>query len=353
MEVPRQSAPWYRRGMDVMDTHNLAEGQKLGTYVVLQCLGPGVNGAVYLARNPEIDAKVAVKVLPPELIGEDEQVSRFIDEARAVNVINHPGVVRIMDMGTHEDVGLYLVMEFISGRSLQQMIDGQEFPSLEEAVHIIRSIASVMAKVHETGIAHRGLRPASVFLVQDPEYPGGRRARITDFGMAKFLQDGENAGLTRTGTQLGVPAYMSPEQCLDAKSVDHRTDIFALGVIAYQLMARQLPFVGNSIGEIVLRHAKGKPETLLARYKNLPLAVDRTIQKALEIDADRRWPSMAALSDALSFLPQGWANLVAPREEEPPKPARGGFWQGASAKGMSSRVFIDGDEGDGGGDKER
>ncbi len=220
--------------MLLIDSHDLI-GKTVGNYRVLRCLGKGGVGAVYLGEHPGIQSRVAIKVLLPGMVTKPDVVSRFLDEAKAANRVGHAGIVRIHDCDQKEGIGVYLVMEFLERRPLDRVLtDGYSFSPVE-AAQVILQTASAIAASHAVGIVHRDLKPANLYLVPDPDMPAGVRVKVLDFGIAKLLtdQEGRESAQTSTGMIIGTPLYMSPEQCLDSKGVDARTDIYALGVIAY------------------------------------------------------------------------------------------------------------------------
>ena len=282
------------------DTDQLV-GKTIGSYRIVKCLGKGGMGAVYFGEHPKIESKVAIKVLLPRFVSAQDIVRRFFDEARAVNRIGHPGIVRIHDCNKQEDVGVYLVMELLEGESLAERFGRVGRLGWEEVARLVQQCASALHASHKTGIIHRDLKPANIFVVPDPDMPGGERIKILDFGIAKLLEDNDpmDGSGTRTGMVIGSPMYMSPEQCIDSKSVDRRTDIYSLGAIAYRLMAGEFPYEADTLGRLILKQQKEKPAPLRSLGVEVPAGVAEVIHKALETEREDRYADMAEFQGAL------------------------------------------------------
>ena len=274
-------------------------GKTLGNYRLIKCLGAGGVGAVFLGEYPRIESLVAIKILLPRFISNQEMVRRFLDEARAVNRINHAGLVRIHDIGTDEQLGKFLVMEYLRGVTLMDRIKDAGDLSLDVAVGLTRQAASALEATHAAGIIHRDLKPSNIFLCPDPEMPGGERVKLLDFGVAKLTQEGSLDGMTRTGAVFGSPHYMSPEQCVDAKNVDARTDIYSLAVILYAMLTRRMPFEARTFGQLVMMHQTREATPPSTYRPEIPEALERVILRGLEVDPLLRQGSMAELKDAL------------------------------------------------------
>ena len=266
-------------------------------------------GAVYLGENLKIESKVAIKILHPVHGVDSSMVQRFMGEARAVNRVGHPGIVQIHDFGDEESVGSYLVMEFLEGRSLRDEIKAcGRLPAMEVA-NIISQAAAALGEVHHKGIIHRDLKPDNMFLVPDPALPGGTRVKILDFGIAKLTEDSPNMGSsTMTGVVFGSPNYMSHEQCCDTKNVDLRTDIYALGVIGYELLCGKLPYKADSLGDLVRKQLTEVPPPPSLGDDEATVgweALDRVVLKALSVQADERFASMNDLVTAIHLALDG------------------------------------------------
>jgi serine/threonine-protein kinase len=264
-------------------------GTTIGNYVVRRKIGQGGMGAVYLAEHPRIGRQVAIKVLLPEVSRKPDVVQRFFTEARASSEIRNEHIIDILDFGELPDGTSYIIMEWLDGRSLRDLIAAGPL-ELGRALHIARGIGRALAAAHARGIVHRDLKPDNIFLIRrggDPDF-----VKVLDFGIAKLMQPGagDEHHLTKTGALIGTPSYMSPEQCR-GQPVDHRTDIYALGVILYQMLSGRLPFVAHALGELLLAHMTQQPPPL----HGLPPRVDEAILRALEKDPAKRFQHVEAM----------------------------------------------------------
>ena len=281
-------------------------GHKIGNYQITRLLGEGGMGAVYLGENPKIESKVAIKLLHP-MHGMDPAIlKRFIGEAKAVNRVGHPGIVRIHDFGQEDDVGTYLVMEHLEGRVLRDELKARgKLPGVEVA-NILSQAASTLGEVHKKAIIHRDLKPENMFLVPDVALPGGTRVKILDFGIAKLTEEGQGMGsATMTGVVFGSPNYMSHEQCCDTKNVDLRTDIYSLGVIGYELLTGKIPYKGESLGDLVRKQLMEVPPPPSLSNPDCTEALDRVVLKALSVEPDRRFATMDDLVTAIHMALDG------------------------------------------------
>ena len=275
-------------------------GKTVGNYRIIKCLGKGGMGAVYHAEHPEIESKVAIKVLLPRFVSSPDIVKRFFDEARAVNRIGHPGIVRIHDCNEQEGVGVFLVMEILEGQTVAERFEAQGKFSIDVVVRLMQQVASALDASHKTGIVHRDLKPANIFIVPDPDIPGGERVKILDFGIAKLLEDqGAIGSGTETGAVIGSPLYMSPEQCIDSKNVDHRTDIYSLGAIAYRLLSGEFPYEADTLGKLIIKQYKEKPKPISNLVPDLPSDLEWVIDQTLEVDREDRFQSMMEVREAV------------------------------------------------------
>jgi eukaryotic-like serine/threonine-protein kinase len=220
---------------------------RVGNFVLKRRLGEGGMGAVYLGENPAIGSKVAVKFLHPSLARDPAIVRRFYDEARAANLVAHENIVRVLDLGHDVERGFHLIMEYVPGQTLAARL-GQGPVPLAWAEQVLAQLCSALGNAHALGVVHRDLKPENILLV---EGNAGPYVKIADFGIAK-LRAQSVAGATALGDMLGTPAYMSPEQCHGAPA-DSRADIYALGVMAYELCTGQLPFSGN-VARLLVAH---------------------------------------------------------------------------------------------------
>ena len=282
-------------------------GEMLGSYKVVSKLGEGGMGVVYVAEHPMIGRRVAIKLLLPELSRDQEIVARFFNEARSTASIRHAGLVDVFDFGYHGGSGsAFLVMELLEGESLGARLRREHRLSLGLALVVARQVAGALAAAHAKGIVHRDLKPDNLFLVPDRDVVGGTRVKVLDFGIAKLAADGAVPGAagsgnlrTRTGTVMGTPLYMSPEQCKGAGAVDHRSDVYALGCILFECVCGKPPFGGDGFGEIIGKHMYEPPPPPRSLDPSLPPEVEAVILRTLAKPAAERYQSMQELEAAL------------------------------------------------------
>jgi serine/threonine protein kinase len=238
----------------------LESGRRIGNYVVREILGQGGMGAVYLATHAIIGRQVAIKVLRRELAHDAGQVARFLNEARAAALARHPGIVEVFDVGSLPSGVPYLVMEYLCGESLAQRLLRTGRLEIDQAAAITQQVASALAAAHQIGIVHRDLKPANLFLTFGREQPEMISCKVLDFGIAKLQSATTAVSTTQSGALLGTPLYMSPEQARGVRAgIDHRTDIYSLGAILYQMVCGTPPFVGDGWGDLLLRHMTEEP----------------------------------------------------------------------------------------------
>ena len=292
----------------------LAAGTKLGPYEIVAPIGAGGMGEVYRARDTRLQRDVAIKVLPATLSPDADHLRRFEQEARAVSALNHPNILAIYDMGTH-DGGPFLVMELLEGETLRERMQQGAIP-VRKALEIASQVARGVAAAHEKGIVHRDLKPANIFLTSDG------RVKVLDFGLAKLVQRGddvafgETQAFTRTneplshpsdpshtqpGMVLGTVGYMSPEQ-VRGRPADARSDIFALGTILYEMLSGHRAFQRDSSADTMAAILKEDPRDLSSEDKNIPPAVDRVVHHCLEKNPNERFQSARDLAFALDSL---------------------------------------------------
>jgi serine/threonine-protein kinase len=286
-------------------------GQTIGTYRIVREIGRGGMGVVYEAIHESIGQRAAVKVVSPELSSQSNFGSRLLNEARAISMVRHPGLVSIFDFNRLPDGTVFIMMEYLEGESLWQRYlrlrqEGSlgAWLSLSEAVQIARQIASTLAAVHRKSIVHRDLKPENVMLVDDPDMPLGERAKLLDFGIAKLRSSTptteDAVRRTDVGIVLGTPLYMSPEQFLE-EELDGQSDVYSLGAMIYEMVARQPPFAGRKWGELALKHLHEPPVPLRQIPVEVPEALDVLVMEMLAKDLHER-PIMAQVVDRLDEL---------------------------------------------------
>ncbi len=276
-----------------------AEGTTIGQYRIVRKIGEGGMGAVYLAQHALLGRHAAIKLLLPALSAQREVVERFFNEARATTTVTDPGIVSVFDFGYHTDGSAYIVMEHLEGESLEARVHRGPM-AVVDALKIMRQVASSLAAAHACGIVHRDLKPDNVFMVRDPEAQGGERPKILDFGIAKLTSDAPDRSRTRTGTLLGTPIYMSPEQCRGSGLVDHRSDIYSLGCVVYHMICGRPPFDFEGIGEIISAHLREAP--VPPSQFGATMAIDDVVLRCLEKQPEQRYQTMNELRGACEAL---------------------------------------------------
>jgi putative nucleotidyltransferase with HDIG domain len=272
-------------------------GKILAGHRLVTELGSGTMGTVYYAEHTVIGRRAAIKVLHPEVAQSEEGIARFHAEARSVNEIRHPNVAEITDLGQQDGVH-YVVMEFLEGETLGARLERTKLLDERSALRIVRQVASALGAAHERGIVHRNVKPENVFLTNHPDYPDF--VKVLDFGIAKLSGASGSVGhQTLAGALLGTPTYMSPEQCRGQAGLDHRSDIYSLGVVLYEMVTGRPPFVAAAVGEIIIKHAVEAPVPASELAPCLSPPVDAAISRALEKSPAARFATMQELRTAL------------------------------------------------------
>src|SRR5713101_8314002 len=274
-------------------------GRTIGSYRVVKPLGKGGMGAVYMAEHPVIGSKVAIKFLHPQYATDKKIVDRFFNEARAVNVIGHDNILKIIDLNVTDDKRHYFIMEFLHGKALQDLVLPDQPMPLSVAGPVLLQVCEALQAAHEHGIIHRDLKPDNVYLII---HKGKKNfVKVVDFGIAKLTDDqGQSTGKTQTGMVMGTPAYMSPEQAGGMTNrIDGRSDVYSLGCVMYQMATGKLPFPGTSFGEVLIGHLQIPPPRPRESVPGIPEAYEAVILKCLEKPQDNRYQSMKELHDAI------------------------------------------------------
>ncbi|RMH44050.1 MAG: serine/threonine protein kinase [Deltaproteobacteria bacterium] len=286
-------------------------GQVLaGRYEITRQIGVGGMGAVYEARHTLIGKRVAVKVLLDKYANKEQVIARLEQEARLASSIGHPNIVDITDFGETADGRRFVVMEYLEGASLSRRLADEGPMPAPRIAHICVQIASALGAAHKKGIVHRDVKPDNVFLIARDDDPDV--VKVVDFGISKALRPADDDGaasprLTQTGMVLGTPLYMSPEQARGDEQLDHRIDIYALGVIMYELATGQVPFTGTNYLNIISQvlSQPPRPPREVRPDLDIPPALEAIILKALAKDPAERYQTMDELADDLRALAGG------------------------------------------------
>jgi serine/threonine protein kinase len=261
-------------------------GSPVGEYEIQSQIGEGAMGTVFSAVQPLIGKQVAIKVLKAELCANQASIDRFVHEAQAVNKIGHPNIVDVFSLGELPDGRAYMVMEWLRGEDLKARLARGPM-AVADACDILDGIARALEAAHAKQIVHRDLKPDNVFLHRLDDGP--LMVKLLDFGIAKLVRVTPGTEKTQTGNMLGTPKYISPEQARGI-SVDHRSDIYSLGVMAYEMLAGRCPFQGETAMDIVVQHL-GEPAPALSTFAKVPKALEQCVMRMLEKDPINR-PSL-------------------------------------------------------------
>jgi serine/threonine-protein kinase len=273
-------------------------------------------GAVYLAEDLKHRRRVAIKVLRPELaagLGTD----RFLREIEVVARLQHPAILPLLDSG-NTDGWVYYIMPYVEGESLRDRLARQGQLPVEETARIVSELLDALAYAHGKGVVHRDLKPDNIMLA-------GRHALLLDFGVAKAVSESaEPAFVTTTGVALGTPSYMAPEQAVAGKEVDHRADLYSLGVVAYELLAGRRPFTGNTAQAIVAAQMTERPADLRTHRPGVPEDLAHAVMRALERRPTDRWQSAGEMLERLEPFVTSSGEIARPGE--PRSRRRRGRW---------------------------
>lgn len=271
--------------------------EKLGRYQVMGEVGRGAMGVVYRGWDPQLERPVAIKAILTEAVTggtKEEIVARFLREAKLAARIAHPGVVTVFDAGEEQDQ-LFLVMELVEGESLAARLRRGDFPTTEQALELAAQVAEALGAAHQSGIVHRDVKPANVLITRDG------RVKVSDFGVAKAV--GEATGLTLTGTAVGSPAYMSPEQ-VRGEQVDARSDLFSLGVMLYEMLLRRRPFPAETLTTLVYQILHEDPFADPQGFGQLSPDLVKLLKWCLAKDRSQRIPDAATFVSRARVLAQ-------------------------------------------------
>jgi eukaryotic-like serine/threonine-protein kinase len=298
-----------------------APGDVLGQYRIIDLLARGGMGVIYRAQHVRLGRQVALKVLKPSLVVRSDVVERFFTEARAVNEIGHPNIVDVIDfveVADQQPPLVYMVMELLAGQDLARRIRTRGPLDPAEAVAIADRVADALAATHRRKILHRDLKPENVFLAEPGE--GGPRIKLLDFGIASAFGEKKEQRLTDPGSAVGTPAYMAPEQVLE-RELDERTDIYALGVLLYEMLTGAVPFAGSSSAETLMKQVQEQPEPVGRRRRVLPPVpplLEQVVMTCLQKDPRQRYQNMGQVRAALASAVDATApSLPRPRAARP------------------------------------
>ena len=275
----------------------LSPGQLIdGRYRILRQLGEGGMGAVYEAENQRILRQVAIKVLHADVSQDAATVERFEREAQAAGRIGNKHIVEVLDLGSLPTGERYMVMELLQGVSLGDYLKQHGVLSTQVAIRIARHLLDALSAAHTVGIIHRDLKPDNLFLVEED---GSFLVKLLDFGISKFAEIAQDMGVTRTGSVIGTPQYMAPEQARGRKDIDHRVDVYAAGVVLYEMLSGRRPFSGDTVNELIIKVATEQPPSLNDWAPQLDAGLTQIVDRALSNDREARFASAQAFLEAI------------------------------------------------------
>jgi serine/threonine-protein kinase len=287
----------------------ISVGSSVGNYRVVSKIGAGTMATVYLAEHPRINKKVAIKVINPDLSTSKEMVSRFFTEARAASQISHDHVVDILDFGQTPEGDNFMIMEYLEGQTIASRLKAAGRLDAPTVLHIAVQIVDALHVAHGQGVIHRDLKPDNIYLIK--RGPIQDFVKILDFGLAKLLSnsaEGQNHR-TSSGSVLGTPHYMSPEQCEGKLTIDGRADLYSVGCIMYQMLTGELPFPGDGFAEVLIKHLGELPPLIRLKVPSVPLSVEKIVLHCLAKDPAYRFQSAEELGRAL-YDPEGFSNWI-------------------------------------------
>lgn len=304
-----------------------------GRYRVLRVIGAGAMGVVYLAERREDGERVALKLLRADLARDRMLAARLRREASAMRRVFHPNVVALLDEGEIEDLGPYLVMEYLEGEPLSARLASRTRLSPHDAVAITEDVLAALEAAHTVGVVHRDLKPENIFLVAQgradtcaAEGPARERAKVLDFGISQILRDftaADKLKLTRTGTVVGTPVYMAPEQALGDGGADHRVDVYAAGVALYEMLSGCVPHDGDNYNQVLAHALTFDPVPLASRNVALDQGLCDLVHRAIARDPRERFPSAGAFRAALCAWRESYEHRSVRSTEPAPPLLRG------------------------------
>lgn len=274
-------------------------GQTLaGKYLVEELIKHGGMGSVYVGKHVLMDKTVAIKVLRTSLAADNDVVARFSREAKAASRINHPHAVSVTDFGEDENGVVFLVMEYLHGRTLKEVIKAEGPMAIDRALEIVRQVAGALDVAHQQGVVHRDLKSDNIMLSRTN---GDEWAKVLDFGIAKIQQPagGRDIDITAPNLVIGTPQYMSPEQCSQSAPLDARSDIYSLGIIVYEMLAGHVPFTGESPTVIMMKQVQDQPPPIKEARPDLPEGLEKAVTKALAKQPADRFQTAGGFAEAL------------------------------------------------------
>ncbi|HTG54421.1 MAG TPA: serine/threonine-protein kinase, partial [Gemmatimonadaceae bacterium] len=271
----------------------LCERALTAQYELDREIGRGGMGIVYRARDRRLKRIVAIKVLPPELAFRGEIRQRFLREAETAAQLSHPNIVPIYSVDERDGL-VYFVMACVEGPTLAKRLHDEGRIPVNDTRRILGEVADALSYAHARGVVHRDIKPDNILLDKDDG-----RAMVTDFGIARAIQEGADSRLTATGVAIGTPAYMSPEQAAGDREIDGRSDLYALGVVGYQMLAGRLPFQASSTPSMLMKHISERPQPVTSLRAETPPDLAQCVMTLLEKEPAHRFPNAGALSQAL------------------------------------------------------
>lgn len=305
----------------------ISDTQRLGDFQLLRCLGKGGMAEVYLAEQKSLDRQVAIKILRDELLNDPTHSQRFEQEARAAGGLNHPNIVQVYLIGEHEGTR-FIAQEYVRGMNLSQYLKKKGPPQLAFGLHIIKQVVQALQAAHDAGIVHRDVKPENILMTRKGE------VKVADFGLAQLTLPGKGSNLTEVGVTMGTPMYMSPEQ-VNGEELDHRSDIYSLGVTVYHMLSGRPPFnAGTALG-IAVKHVKDDAKPLEEICPHIPKVLCQIVHKLLEKKPDRRYQDLRILlkdirqiSKAIQHKAVDLDDLTLPETDtyEVESESESGFW---------------------------